>query len=377
MNVPFLDLKAAHEEIGAELDAAFRRVRESGWYIMGPELEAFEAEFAAYSGAAHCVGVGNGLEALHLLLRAYGIGPGDEVLVPSNTFIATWLAVTQCGATPVPVEPDPGTMNIDPARLARAVTPRTRAVMPVHLYGQPADMDPIMEFAAARGLVVIEDAAQSQGARYKGRPAGSLGHAAGTSFYPGKNLGALGDGGAVLTSDAAIADKVRRLRNYGSAVKYHHDVAGYNSRLDELQAALLRVKLRRLDEWNGRRRSIARSYLDGLAGLPLSLPVVPQWAEPAWHLFVVQSRGRDALQKELSARGVGTVIHYPIPAHRQACYAAGPWGPLPIAERLSAEVLSLPMDPTLRPDAVARVVSAVRAATEALGRETGAQASHA
>lgn len=377
MNVPFLDLKAAHEEIGAELDAAFRRVRESGWYIMGPELEAFEAEFASYSGAAHCVGVGNGLEALHLLLRAYGIGPGDEVLVPSNTFIATWLAVTQCGATPVPVEPDPGTMNIDPGRLARAVTPRTRAVMPVHLYGQPADMDPIMEFAAARGLVVIEDAAQSQGARYKGRPAGSLGHAAGTSFYPGKNLGALGDGGAVLTSDAAIADKVRRLRNYGSAVKYHHVEAGYNSRLDELQAALLRVKLRRLDEWNGRRRSIARSYLDGLAGLPLSLPVVPQWAEPAWHLFVVQSRGRDALQGELSARGIGTVIHYPIPAHQQACYSAGPWGPLPIAERLSAEVLSLPMDPTLRPDAVARVVSAVRAATEALGRETGAQASHA
>lgn len=377
MNVPFLDLKAAHEEVGAELDAAFRRVRESGWYIMGPELDAFEAEFAAYSGAAHCVGVGNGLEALHLLLRAYAIGPGDEVLVPSNTFIATWLAVTQCGATPVPVEPDPRTMNIDPARLARAVSPRTRAIMPVHLYGQPADMDPIMEFAAARGLLVIEDAAQSQGARYKGRPAGSLGHAAGTSFYPGKNLGALGDGGAVLTNDAEVAAKVRRLRNYGSAVKYHHDVAGYNSRLDELQAALLRVKLRRLDEWNGRRRSIARTYLEGLGGLPLALPVVPEWSEPAWHLFVVRSGARDALQRDLAGRGIGTVIHYPIPAHRQACYADGKWGPLPVAERLSAEVLSLPMDPTLRPEGVASVVAAVRASAAALGRQAGAQASHA
>ena len=258
-SVPFLDLGLVHREIRGALDEAFKRVLDSGWFIMGPELEAFEAEFAAYCGVKHCIGVGNGLEALHLLLRAYGVGPGDEVIVPSNTFIATWLAVSECGATPVPVEPNPLTHNIEAPAIAAAITSRTKAIMPVHLYGQTADMDPINELARKHGLVVIEDAAQAQGALYKGRRAGSLGDAAGTSFYPGKNLGALGDGGAVLTSDDAIAEKVKRLRNYGSQVKYQHDVAGYNSRLDEVQAALLRVKLGVLDQWHGRRTAIAAS----------------------------------------------------------------------------------------------------------------------
>lgn len=360
MKVPFLDLKTPHQELQAELDAAFRRVRESGWFITGPELEAFETEFAQYCEVKHCVGVGNGLEALHLLLRAYGIGPGDEVIVPSNTFIATWLAVTQCGATPVPVEPDINTYNINPALIGAAITSRTRAIMPVHLYGQPADMDPINEIATKHGLVVIEDAAQAQGARYKGRRTGSLGHAAGTSFYPGKNLGALGDGGAVLTNDQAIADKVRRLRNYGSDVKYHHDVLGYNSRLDELQAALLRVKLDKLDEWNCRRVEIAKVYIQQLDGSDFVLPSVPSYVDPVWHLFVVRSAQRDALQARLRACDVDTMIHYPIPPHQQKCYADRAWGRLPISERLAQEVLSLPMYPSMGADEVAHIVSNVK-----------------
>lgn len=356
MKVPFLDLKAPHDELRAELDAAFCRVRESGWFIMGPELEAFETEFAEYCEAKYCVGVGNGLEALHLLLRAYDIGPGDEVIVPSNTFIATWLAVTQCGATLVPVEPDANTYNINPELISAAITSRTRAIMPVHLYGQPADMDPICEIAAKHALVVIEDAAQAQGARYKGKRTGSLGHAAGTSFYPGKNLGALGDAGAVITSDKAIADKVRRLRNYGSDVKYQHDVLGYNSRLDELQAALLRVKLRKLDEWNLRRAAIAKTYTQQLNGSDLVLPVVPSYADPVWHLFVVRSVKRTVLQTQLEAHGVSTMIHYPIPPHQQKCYCNRVLGSLPISERLAGEVLSLPMYPCMSEDAVVHVV---------------------
>ena len=258
--VSFLDLATLHLSIRPQLDAAYTRVMDSGWFIAGPELDAFESEFARYCDVEHCVGVGNGLDAIHLLLRACGIGPGDEVLVPSNTFIATWLAVTQCGATPVPVEPLVATHNIDPALLEAHITTKTRAIIPVHLYGQPADMDPINAVAEKHNLVVIEDAAQAQGARYKGRRVGSLGHAAATSFYPGKNLGALGDGGAVLTSDAHIAKKIRQLRNYGSEVKYQHQVQGYNSRLDEMQAAFLRVKLSTLDAWNDRRRQIASTY---------------------------------------------------------------------------------------------------------------------
>ena len=325
---------------------------ESGWFIAGPELEAFEAEFANYCKVKHCIGVGNGLEALHLLLRAYGVGPGDEVIVPSNTFIATWLAVTQCGATPVPVEPDIVTHNIDPALIGAAITSRTRAIMPVHLYGQPADMDPINELASRHSLIVIEDAAQAQGARYKGRPAGSLGHAAGTSFYPGKNLGALGDGGAVLTSDGAIAEKVRQLRNYGSKVKYQHDLAGYNSRLDEMQAAFLRVKLTVLNDWNAKRREIANQYSKVITSENIVLPQVPDYAEPVWHLYVIRSKRRDEMKMYLDQQGISTVIHYPIPPHRQACYQDYEGLSLPVAELLAGEVLSLPMSPLLLADEV-------------------------
>jgi len=361
MAVSFLNLGRLNGSIRPALDAAYQRVMASGWYITGPEVEAFESEFARYSGAAHCVGVGNGLDALTLLLRAYGIGPGDEVLVPSNTFIATWLAVSQCGATPVPVEPDPGTYNMDPVRAEAALTPRTRAIMPVHLYGQTADMDPLMELAARRQLVVIEDAAQAQGAEYKGRRAGALGHAAGTSFYPGKNLGALGDAGAVLTNDAAIAEKVRTLRNYGSRVKYEHLEAGYNTRLDELQAAFLREKLKVLEGWNAQRRAVARQYGEGLRGLPLQLPLVPAWALPAWHLYVVATPQREALRRFLEERGIGTVIHYPKPPHLQDCYPDYREMQLPVATRLAGEVLSLPMAPDMSDSEVAEVIAAVQA----------------
>ena len=259
--IPFLDLRASYLELKTALDSAFQRVMASGWYILGEELKAFEAEFAEYCNVKYCVGVGNGLDALHLILRAMDIGQGDEVIVPSNTFIATWLAVSYAGATPVPVEPDEATYNIDPSKIEAAITEKTKAIMPVHLYGQPADMDPILKIAARHHLKVIEDAAQAHGARYKGKRTGSLGDAAGFSFYPGKNLGAFGDGGAVTTNDSTLAERVRRLSNYGSQVKYAHDVKGFNSRLDELQAALLRVKLRHLDAWNGRRRQIAAQYL--------------------------------------------------------------------------------------------------------------------
>ena len=356
-SVPFLDLGRLHQSIREPLDAAYHRVVDSGWFIMGPELEAFESEFAQYCEAKHCIGVGNGLEALHLLLRAYGIGPGDEVIVPSNTFIATWLAVTECGATPVPVDPNIDTHNIDPALIGNAITSRTRAIIPVHLYGQPADMDPICVLAAKHGLIVIEDAAQAQGARYKGRRAGSLGHAAATSFYPGKNLGALGDGGAVLTNDNAIAERVKQLRNYGSKIKYQHDLVGYNSRLDEMQAAFLRAKLTVLDEWNARRREIATQYSTRLVGAGMDLPVIPEFAEPVWHLYVIRSKQRNTLKAHLDQHGVSTVIHYPIPPHRQACYQEYKGHNLPIAVLLAEEVLSLPMSSSLEAAEVEHVAS--------------------
>lgn len=348
MRVPFLDLKAVNHTYEAELGESFGRVLESGWFIQGKELEAFEAEFAAYCAVNHCIGVGNGLDALRLLLAAYGIGPGDEVIVPSNTFIATWLAVTQCGATPIPAEPDPLTHNVDPQSIEAVITPRTAAIIPVHLYGQPADMDPINEIAARHELLVIEDAAQSQGALYKGKPTGGLGHAAATSFYPGKNLGALGDGGAILTNDGAVAEKVRQLRNYGSPVKYQHDSLGFNSRLDELQAAFLRIKLRDLDRANTRRREIAGQYTAALTGGgAIQPPVVPTWADPVWHLYVVRTEAREALQAHLTVHGVETLVHYPTPPHQQKCYDAIDYGPLPIADALAAEVLSLPISPSM------------------------------
>lgn len=360
-NIAFLDLTRQHERISGELQTAMSEVLASGWFIMGPQLDAFEQEFAAYCNVSHCVGVGNGLDALVLLLRAYEIGPGDEVIVPSNTFIATWLAVTAVGATIVPVEPDEVTHNIDPRKIAAKITPRTRCIMPVHLYGQPADMDPIMELAKQQGLIVIEDNAQAQGALYKGRPTGSLGHAAATSFYPGKNLGALGDGGAVVTPDPTIANKVRMLRNYGSEKKYDHQVLGCNSRLDEIQAAVLRVKLRQLNDGNIERRGIADRYETLLGAIDqLKIPLIPEWANPVWHLYVIRSQSRDALQKHMHNHGIQTVIHYPVPPHQQACYQASTLGSsFPITETLSSEVLSLPMYPGLTEAEQHKVVEAI------------------
>ena len=360
--IPFLDFSTMHAELRPQLNAAFQRVLDSNHLILGSEVEQFENEFAAYCDAAHAIGVGNGLDALFLILKAMNIGPGDEVIVPSNTYIATWLAVSYAGATPVPVEPDSATYNIDPDKIEAAITARTRAIMPVHLYGQPADMAAIMEIAAHHKLKVIEDAAQAHGARYRGRRVGALGDAAGFSFYPGKNLGALGDGGAIVTNDAELAKRLRILRNYGSSVKYINDIKGYNSRLDELQAAFLRVKLTVLDEWNDRRRSVARHLLSGLADNGLTLPVVPEWADPVWHLFVVRSARRDALQKALSEREISTMIHYPIPPHLQPAYVEMGLasGSLPIAEKIHREVLSLPMSPHLRQDQISRIASACR-----------------
>lgn len=361
MKVPFLDLKAPHQELKTELEAAFARVLDSGWYIVGKELESFEANFAKYCGVDHCVGVGNGLDAIHLLLEAYGIGPGDEVLVPSNTFIATWLAVTRTGAKPIAVEPDERTYNMNPAVLEATISPRTAAIIPVHLYGQPADMDVINRIAERHKLVVIEDAAQAQGARYHDRCVGSFGHAAATSFYPGKNLGAMGDGGAVLTRDAAIADKVRELRNYGSKVKYRHDRLGYNSRLDELQAALLSVKLCKLDAWNERRREIAQQYNERIRCPEIVTPFVPDWAAPVWHLYVVRTSHRDRLQQYLRERQIETMIHYPIPPHQQECYVGLSSNSQPIADRLSEEILSLPIFPTMTDAEIEYVTSCLNA----------------
>ena len=322
MKVPFLDLQAAYLELQAELDAACRRVMASGWYILGQEVEAFESEFAAYCGVRHCIGVSNGLDALELILRGYGIGAGDEVIVPANTFIATWLAVSRAGAIPVPVEPNESTHTIEVDHVEKAISSRTRAVMPVHLYGQPADMQPICDVAHRHGLKVIEDAAQAHGARYRGQRAGGLGDAAGFSFYPGKNLGALGDGGAVVTNDDELAAQIRLLRNYGSRVKYYNEIKGCNARLDALQAAMLRVKLALLDEWNLRRRHAAERYLKALLRTPhLVLPQVPGDVEPAWHLFVVRHPRRDELQNHLSRAGIETLIHYPVPPHLSQAYS--------------------------------------------------------
>lgn len=364
MSVSFLDLRATYLELSADIDAAARRVFDSGWYLLGPECEAFEAEFARYCGARHCVSVGSGLDAIELIVRALDIGPGDEVIVPSNTYIATWLGVTAAGATPVPVEPDPSTFNIDPDRIGAAVTHRTKAVLAVHLYGRPADLDAIEAVANRYGLAVIEDAAQAHGARYRGARVGSR-YAAAFSFYPGKNLGAIGDGGAVVTNDPVIEDKVRLLRNYGSRVKYHNEVKGTNSRLDELHAAMLRVKLSHLDTWNARRSAVASRYRDELSDLDgLVTPEVSPDFEHAWHLFVVRSEQRARLQERLTAAGIGTLIHYPVPPHRSPAFAdAGlAAGSLPIAEQLAEEVLSLPMGPHVTEEQVGEVIAAVRTA---------------
>jgi len=331
-------------------------------YILGPEVEAFEAEWAAYCDAKHAVGLANGLDALTLALRALAIGPGDEVIVPSNTYIATWLAVSGVGATPVPVEPDQATHNIDPARIEAAITSRTRALLPVHLYGQPADMDPILNIAKRHGLRVIEDAAQAHGARYKGQRIGAHGDIVCWSFYPGKNLGALGDAGAITTDDTALAERVALLRNYGSRQKYVNEEAGVNSRLDPIQAAVLRVKLEVLDEWTERRRAVATAYTVGMAQSDVILPHVPDWAEPAWHLYVVRTSDREALQDRMTEAGIGTLIHYPIPPHMQKAYTDMEIMPeaLPMARDLASEVLSLPMGPQLSLDQVQNIVNALK-----------------
>jgi dTDP-4-amino-4,6-dideoxygalactose transaminase len=359
VNIPFLDPGADYFELREDLDDAYRRVMEGGWFILGGENEAFEEEFAGYCGVGHCVTVGNGLDALTLILRGYGIGAGDEVIVPAHTFIATWLAVSATGATPVAADVRADTCNLDADSVAAAVTARTAAVVPVHLYGQPADMKPLLRLAARHGLKVIEDAAQAHGARCHGCVAGGLGDAAGFSFYPTKNLGAFGDAGAVTTNDAQLAARVRLLRNYGSQVKYRHECQGVNSRLDELQAAFLRVKLRHLDEWNRRRRKLAEQYTNALRGLDdVTVPTVPAWAEPVWHLYVVRHRRRPEAQQALSRAGVASLIHYPIPPHRSEAYRGGGWrgADLAVAERLADEVLSLPIGPHLGGADVRRVI---------------------
>jgi len=366
MSVPFLDLGAAYSELNTEIETAVLASLRTGWYIGGHEVETFEHEFADFTEAHHCVSVGNGLDALHLALRAMDIGPGDEVIVPSNTYIATWLAVSQCGAIPVPVEPLETTYNIDPGKIEAAITSRTKAVIPVHLYGQPADLDPILALAHEHGLRVLEDAAQAHGARYKGKRIGGDSNAVAWSFYPGKNLGALGDAGAVTTNDLVIADRIRVLRNYGSRVKYVNEVQGFNSRLDPVQAAVLRVKLRVLDAWNGRRSKIAARYTAALAESNLILPTVPTRAEPVWHLYVVQSSQRDTLQKALGDAGIGTLIHYPIPPHLQQAYTKTGFtkGQFPIAERLATQVLSLPIGPQLDDANIEAVIAAVNTAAK-------------
>jgi dTDP-3-amino-3,4,6-trideoxy-alpha-D-glucose transaminase len=371
MKIPSADLHAAYCELQDELDAAYRRVAASGWYLLGQETEAFEDEFASYCGVRRCVTVGSGLDALILILRACEIGPGDDVIVPAHTCLATWLAVTAVGARPVPVEPDPVTCNIDPARIPAAITPRTRAVIAVHLYGLPAEMEAISSVAAAHGITVIEDAAQAHGARYRGKRVGGLSAAAAFSFYPTKNLAASGDGGAVLTDDDRVADRVRLLRNYGSRDRSHFEVRGINSRLDELQAAFLRVRLSHLDAWNARRAEVADQYLTGLAGLPgLVLPPRPDWSEPVWHVFAIRHPRRTLIQQQLTEAGIGTLVHYPEPIHLSGAFAEYRWQPgaFPLAEQIAASELSLPMRPDLDEPAISLVIREVTAAVLGCGQ---------
>lgn len=361
MNIPFLDLFNPHEELRSDLNLAFQRVINSGSYILGNEVKLFEKEFANFCETNHCVGVGNGLDALHLLMRAYNIGENDEVIVPSNTFIATWLAISFVGAIPVPVEPDERTYNINPQLIEAAITPRTKAIIAVHLYGQPADIDAIKIIANKHNLKLIEDAAQAHGARYKGKRVGSLGDAAAFSFYPGKNLGAIGDGGAVTTNDPLIAEKIRVLGNYGSSRKYYFNIKGFNSRLDELQAALLREKLKVLDEWNNRRKSLAGLYINSLDNQNIVLPHVPSWAEPVWHLFVIRYTQRDKLQMKLNNQGISSLIHYPVPPHLQPAYSelSLKKGSFPISENISNEILSLPIGPHMSKETLLKMLPVI------------------
>jgi dTDP-3-amino-3,4,6-trideoxy-alpha-D-glucose transaminase len=365
MNVPYLDVRAAHIELRDELQLAYARVMDSGRYILGAELEAFEREFAGFCETRNAVGVGNGLDALTIALRANDIGPGDEVIVPAHTFFATWLAVVQCGARLVPVDVEPESMLIDPDAALAACTPRTAAIVPVHLYGHPVDPVPFERIARSHGLLVVGDAAQAHGAKAAGRSVGAMGNAAIFSFYPSKNLGAAGDGGAITTDDDALAERARRLRNYGSLTKYEFSELGINSRLDPLQAALLRTKLRVLSDWNARRARIAARYIQELAGVSdLALPSpLPPGAAHAWHTFCVRHPRRDELRAHLDARGIQTQVHYPVPPHRTAAFAylgLEP-GSFPVAEATSRTVLSLPIGPHLDDDSITSVIDAVRA----------------
>lgn len=363
MNVPFSSFKPLERELDENLRAAFERVFERSWYIGGEELANFEEAFARTCGTKFCVGCGNGLDALTLALKALDVGAGDEVIVPSNTFIATALAVTYAGATPVFVEPDITTFNIDPALIEAAITPRTRAIMPVHLYGQPCDMDSVMAVARKHGLLVVEDCAQAHGATYKGKPVGSFGDAAGFSFYPGKNLGALGDAGAVTTNDAHVAAKVRALGNYGSDRKYHHIYQGNNTRLDEMQAAFLAAKLPHLTKTNAARRSVAERYLAGICNPLVELPQTIPDVEHVWHIFAIRCRKRDALEAHLASLNVETGRHYPTPIHCQGAYAelGIPEDSLPVACEISATELSLPMFYGMTDEQINQVIEAVNA----------------
>ena len=362
MTVPFLSFSPQHNPIRSEVLGAIADVYDKQWYVLGEQVKGFEAEYSAFNHVAHTIGVANGLDALHLALKALELQPGDEVIVPSNTYIATWLAISFVGGVPVPVEPNPETYNINPARIEAALTPRTKGIMPVHLYGQACEMGPIMDIARKHGLWVVEDNAQAQGATWEGGLTGSFGAVNGTSFYPGKNLGALGDAGAVTTDDAALAHKIQVLRNYGSQQKYYNEVIGYNSRLDELQAAVLRVKLAHLPAWTAQRQEVARLYAQHLAGIgDLLLPTLAAGATHVYHLYVVRSTRRDALQQHLTQAGIGTLIHYPVPPHQQQAYAhmAIPTGAYPIAEELAATSLSLPMWPGMQEQHVMAVAAAV------------------
>ncbi len=362
--VPFLDLCGINARHRDALKDAVMKVIDSGWYVLGEECSAFEADYAAYCDARYCVGVGNGLDALALSLQALNIGVGDEVIVPTNTYIATWLAVTQVGATIVPVEPDEDTYTIDIQRLRSAITSKTRAIMPVHLYGQPSDLSPIIKIAKDHGIRVVEDAAQAHGAKYHGHRIGSHGDLVAWSFYPGKNLGALGDAGAITTNDSELADKIRVLRNYGSKTKYYNEVAGRNSRLDEIQAAILRVKLPMLNSDNQVRSKIAEQYTEGLADTGLILPKVMEGCQSAWHLYVVRSDSRNLLIEALRAENIGTMIHYPVPPHLQNAYAhlGIAAGTFPLAERLHQEILSLPISPIQSKEQTNLVISTIRRA---------------
>jgi dTDP-4-amino-4,6-dideoxygalactose transaminase len=369
-NIPFFEVAHSYSELKTEIDIAIERVLRGKHYIRGLELEAFEAEFAEYCGVRYCVGVSNGLDAINLVLRALEIGSNDEVIVPSNTFIATWLAVSHVGAIPVPVEPNETTFNLDPNRVEAAITPRTRAIVPVHLYGCPADVDAIKEIAAHHKLPLIEDAAQAHGAEYYGRKTGSLGTAAAFSFYPTKNLGAAGDGGAVTTNDELLATRIRRLQNYGSTMRSQHQEIGFNMRLDEIQAAILRVKLHHLDRWNEKRRSLADIYSNNLHGETLRLPIAPSNCKHAWYLYVVRTAQREALRSTLTKRGFETLVHYETPPHLQRAFTALNYtqGDFPVSEAMHREVLSLPIGPHLDELAILRVCDAVN---EAIAKSEG------